>query len=297
MRDEFYTGDIAQAIVNFHAQKGGLFTAQDLANYQGGWETPLTGQYGDYTIFANDTWTQGGVVLMALQILDGIDLKSMGHNSPEYVNTVLQAIDLAMADREAYFGDPRFVQVPIQALLDPRYAAVRRTLITPGKAFTQMPPAGDPLNLSAVLASQTPLAASSNGESWLASLPVGKDTSYLSIVDAAGNAVSMTPSDFPKTPMVPGTGLTLGNRMNQFYLDPQHPDSFAPHIYQPGTIGLEKSLDASAGKQLAAMGYKVQVDGDCDNQYGAADVILKDPATGQLIGGADPREESWVAGN
>jgi gamma-glutamyltranspeptidase/glutathione hydrolase len=367
VRAEFYSGDIAQAIVDFHAQKGGLFTAQDLASYQGGWETPLTGTYGgSYTLFANQTWTQGGVVPLALQILDGIDLKSMGHNSPEYIHIVLQAIDLAMADREAYFGDPAFVQVPIRALLDPRYAAIRRTLMTPGKAFTQMPPAGDPLNLSAVLPGQLPLAVRSNSDNWLDSMPVGKDTSYLSIVDAAGNAVSMTPSDFPKTPMVPGTGLTLGNRMTQFYLDPQHPDSlqpgkrpritpnpsmvfkdgkffmafgtpggdtqtqtiiqvflniavfgmdpqqavnaprfqsynhpdsFAPHVYQPGTIGLEKSLYASAGKALEAMGYKIQVGGDWDNEYGAADVILKDPVTGQLTGGADPREESWAAGN
>ena len=366
VRDAFYKGDIAQKIVAFHAQKNGLFTAQDLANYQGAWEKPLTGQFSDYTIFANQTWNQGGVVPMVLQMLDGIDLKSMGHNSPEYIHTVLQAIDLAMADREAYFGDPAFVQVPIQGLLDPRYAQARRTLMTPGKAFTKMPPAGDPAHLAALLpGGQMPAAAANSGNTGI-SLNVGKDTSYISIVDAAGNAVSMTPSDFPKTPMVPGTGLTLGNRMTQFYLIPQSPDalqpgkrpritpnpsmvfkdgkflmalgtpggdtqtqtivqvflnivvfgmdpqaainaprfqsfnfpdSFAPHETQPGTIGLEKSLYATVGKQLEAMGYKIKVGGDWDNLYGAADVILRDPLTGQLIGGADPREESWAAGN
>jgi gamma-glutamyltranspeptidase / glutathione hydrolase len=366
VRDTFYKGDIAQKIVAFHAQKNGLFTAQDLANYQGAWEKPLSGQFGDYTIYANDTWSQGGVVPMVLQMLDGIDLKSMGHNSPEYIHTVLQAIELAMADREAYFGDPQFVQVPIQGLLDPRYAQERRKLMTPGKAFTSMPPAGDPAHLGARLPGWQPVTLNTHTGGTSLDFNVGKDTSYISIVDAQGNAVSMTPSDFPKTPMVPGTGLTLGNRMTQFYLDAQHadglqpgkrpritpnpsmvfkdgkflmalgtpggdtqtqtivqvflnmvvfgmdsqaainaprfqsfnfPDSFAPHESQPGTIGLEKSLYAAAGKQLEAMGYKVQVGGDWDNLYGAADVIRRDPLTGQLSAGADPREESWAAGN
>jgi gamma-glutamyltranspeptidase/glutathione hydrolase len=365
VRDKFYKGEIAQEIVAFHAQKGGLFTAEDLANYQGGWEKPLSGQYGDYTIYANDTWNQGGVVPMVLQMLDGIDLKALGHNSPTYVHTVLQAIDLAMADREAYFGDPKFVRVPIQGLLDPRYAAERRKLMTPGKAFTQMPSAGDPTHLAATLPDPVSKPAAANLVSWPKLQGIGRDTTYLSIVDSAGNAVSMTPSDFPKTPMVPGTGLTLGNRMVQFYLDPQHPDalqpgkrpritpnpsmvfkdgkllmslgtpggdtqtqtivqvflnmavfgmdpqaainaprfqsfnfpdSFAPHPYTPGRIGLEKSLYDAIGKQLEVMGYKIDVGGDWDNQYGAADVVYKDPQTGQLIGGADPREESWAEG-
>jgi len=198
VRDDFYKGEIAQKIVAFHAQKGGLFTAEDLANYQGAWEKPLSGQFGDYTIFANNTWTQGGVVLMALQMLDGIDLKAMGHNSPEYAHTVLQAIELAMADREAYFDDPQFVQVPIQGLLDPRYAQERRKLMTPGQAFTQMPPPGDPARLAGSLPTPTNPTVTSDRAGWLATPSVGKDTSYLSIVDAAGNAVSMTPQRFPQ---------------------------------------------------------------------------------------------------
>jgi gamma-glutamyltranspeptidase / glutathione hydrolase len=365
VRDVFYKGEIAQKIVAFHKEKGGLFTAEDLANYSGYWETPLTGRYGEYTIYANDTWNQGAVTPIVLQTLDGIDLKAMGHNSPEYVHTVLQAIELAMADREAYMGDPKFVKVPIKGLLDTAYAQERRKLMTPGKAFGKMPPQGDPWKYQGQSASQPAPYVASGPESSAPGMQVGKDTSHITVVDSKGNAVSLTPSDFPMTPMVPGTGLTLGNRMNQFRLDPQNPDSlqpgkrpritpnaamatkggklfmsfgtpggdtqtqtnvqvflnivvfgmdpqaainaprfqsfnfpdsFAPNVYKPGTIGLELPLYESIGKQLEAMGYKIEAGGKWDNKYGAENVILKDPATGNLIGGADPREENWAAG-
>ena len=363
-RSMFYKGAIAEKIVAFHKQKGGLFTSADLAGYRGYFETPLQGSYGPYTIYANQTWNQSAVTPMVLQVLEGIDLKSMGHNSPEYVHTVLQAIELTMADREAYFGDPQFVQVPVKGLLHIRYAQERRKLLTPGKAFGKMPSAGDPGKFESV-SYKVPVSPE------IAVLPAhqgmqpGKDTSYISVVDTQGNAVSLTPSDFPQTPMVPGTGLTLGNRMNQFRLDPQHPDalapgkrpritpnasmvlkdgklfmsfgtpggdtqtqtnvqvflnivvfgmdpqqaieaprfqsfnfpdSFAPHVYKAGTIGLELPLYQSAGKQLEAMGYKIEVGEKWDNKYGAADAIIRDAQTGRLTGGADPREESWAEG-
>ena len=90
----------------------GLMSAEDLAGYSGGWEIPVQGSYDEYTYYTNGTWSQGAVAPLALQILEGIDLKSMGHNSPRYVHTVVQAIELAMADREAYMADPAFVKVP-----------------------------------------------------------------------------------------------------------------------------------------------------------------------------------------
>lgn len=363
VRDVFYRGAIAEKIVAFHKQERGLFTAEDLANYSGYFETPLTGTYGPYTIYANQTWNQGAVTPMVLQMLDGIDLRAMGHNSAEYVHTVLQAIELAMADREAYFGDPKFVNVPVKGLLDPRYAQERRKLMTPGKAFGKMPPTGDPWKYEG---GSTALCSPETAQNYVhRGMQFGKDTSYISVVDREGNAVSMTPSDFPQTPMVPGTGLTLGNRMNQFRLDEKHPDalqpgkrpritpnaamvtkdgklfmsfgtpggdtqtqtnvqvflnivvfgmdpqtaieaprfqsfnfpnSFAPHIYKAGTIGMELPLIQSVGKQLEAMGYIVEAGGKWDNEYGAACAIIRDAQTGWLIGGADPREESWAEG-
>ena len=365
VRDEFYQGKIAKQIVDFHKQKGGLFTAQDLADYHGGWEKPLSGQFGPYTIFANQTWSQGAVVPLTLQILDGIDLKSMGHNTPQYIHTVLQAIELAMADREAYFADPDFVNAPIDELLSPAYAAQRRERMTPSQAFGEMPPPGK-LGAAALPDQFASIVKQTIHQSPMTgALSIGKDTSYLAIVDSQGNAVSMTPSDFPQTPMVPGTGMTLGNRMNQFRLDPNHPDalqpgkrpritpnpsmvfkdgklamvlgtpggdaqaqtivqifldiavfgmdpqqaveaprfisfnfpdSFAPNVYKPGVIGLEKPLNDAAGKALEALGYKIEVGGEWDNLYGAPDVIMIDPETGALTGGADPREDSWAEG-
>ena len=228
MRDYFYKGPIADIIVKFHRENGGLFTKKDLAEYRGYWEEPLSGKFGPYAVYSNQTWCQGAVVPLTLRILEGIDLKSMGHNSPEYIHAVLQAIELAMADRERYMGDPRFLEVPVKGLLSPAYAAERRKLMTPGKAFGAMPPHGGPGKFEAhgaLKAVRNFLAALYSGERGGS---YGKDTSYISVVDSLGNAVSLTPSDFPQSPMVPGTGLTLGIRMTQFRLDPSHPSSLAP---------------------------------------------------------------------
>ena len=239
VRDYFYEGPIAEQIVAHHQKKGGLITREDLASYAGYWEEPLSGQYQDYTVFANDTWCQGAVVPLTLQILDGIDLKALGHNSPAYVHTVTQALELALADREAYMADPKFVEVPIDGLLNPSYAAKRRETITPGQAFGRMPEAGNPYpyepgrggkpNGTAGMAANLP---ESGQKELLAAtgdhLTLGKDTTYLTVVDQLGNAVSLTPSDFPESPMIPGTGLTLGTRMTQFRLDPDHPAALVP---------------------------------------------------------------------
>lgn len=227
VRDYFYKGPVADAIVKLHTEKGGLFTKEDLANYTGGWEKPISGEYGEYQILSNQTWTQGPVVPMVLQLLDGMNLKSMGHNSPEYIHTVSQAIELVVSDRERYFGDPKFVDVPLDGLLSKKYAAIRRKLIQK-EAFGATPPSGNPWLFS----SKKPVSLQSTPNEVkdvsVGEIKYGKDTTYLSIIDASGNAVSLTPSDFPQSPMVPGTGLTLGIRMTQFRLDPNHPSALAP---------------------------------------------------------------------
>ena len=242
VRDYFYQGPLAAAIVKLHQQQGGLFTAADLAQYSGGWETPLQGSYGEYTFYTNGTWSQGAAGPLALQILEGIDLKAMGHNSPQYVHTVAQAIELAMADREAYMADPAFVPTPLDLLSKP-YAARRRVQMT-ARAFGPLPApgqlAGAGLPLAAVASDAGAAGYSGAGfvnstaaplqslQSPLASAKIGQDTTQLDIIDRWGNAIAMTPSDFPKSPMVPGTGLTLGNRMTQFRLDPNNVDVVAP---------------------------------------------------------------------
>lgn len=212
VRDHFYEGPIAEAIVELHADEDGLFTAEDLAGYAGRWEEPLTADFLGHTVHTNRTWTQGIVVPMVLQVLEEIDLGALGHNSADYVHTVLQAIDLVMADREAHVADEAFVDVPVEELLSDAHAARRRAELGE-TAYDGMPAPGDVSSAAGVHA-PTPL--------------VGKDTTHLAVVDGDGNAVTITPSDFPLTPMVPGTGLNLGNRMNQFRLDPDSPNRLEP---------------------------------------------------------------------
>jgi gamma-glutamyltranspeptidase/glutathione hydrolase len=227
VRDYFYRGPITEAIIELHEEENGLFTRDDFYAYWGYWEHPLQGSYGEYTFYTNGTWTQGIVVLMTMQILENFDLQSMEHNSEIYVHTIVQAIELSMADREAYIADPNFVSVALDRLLSKEYALERSTRIQ-SDAFEGMPDAGE-LIISQGMAYSGP---SEPGISFLSALsydtPVGKDTSHLAIIDSWGNSISITPSDFPKSPMVPGTGLTLGNRMTQFRLIPNHPNALAP---------------------------------------------------------------------
>lgn len=227
VRNYFYKGAVSDAIVKLHEEKGGLITKEDLAEYSGGWEKPVSGEYGEYQILSNQTWTQGPVVPMVLQLLDGVDLKSMGHNSPEYIHTVTQAIELVVADREKYFGDPKFVDVPLDGLLSKKYAQLRRTLLQK-EAFGKTPPNGNPWEFSNRKAKSQLTPTTQIQNDTIGEIKYGKDTTYLSIVDSDGNAVSLTPSDFPQSPMVPGTGITLGIRMTQFRLDPTHPSALAP---------------------------------------------------------------------
>jgi gamma-glutamyltranspeptidase/glutathione hydrolase len=227
MRNYFYQGPIAEKIVAFHEKEGGFFTAEDLATYTGGWETPVSGSYGPYAFYGNGTWSQGIIEPLVLQILEGIDLKAMGHNSPQYIHTVTQAIELAMADRDAYVADPAFVDVPLDILLSKAYAAERRAKMT-DHAFGDLPAPGViPGYGGRVPEGENP----DESAAWPVSLAkffIGQDTSQLVVVDGQGNAIVMTPSDFPKSPMPPGTGINLGDRMTQFRLDPNHVNALQP---------------------------------------------------------------------
>ena len=224
VRDAFYEGPLAEAILALHRERDGLFTAEDLAGYSGRWEAPLRGRFRDVEVLSNGTWTQGIVVPMALQILDGLPLDAMEHNGAAYVHSVVQALELAMADREAYVGDSAFVDVPIAGLLDRGYAARQRARMTE-RAFGALPAPGRPAPAQA----SGWMPRTQRRRSLRADLArVRRDTSYLAVIDARGNSVSMTPSDFPISPMVPDTGLTLGIRMTQFRLDPQSPTALAP---------------------------------------------------------------------
>ena len=227
-RQVFYQGEIAEAIVKLQEERKGAISAEDLAWFHGRWEEPKHGTYQGYTIWSNDTWCQGPTVPMILQILENVDLKALGHNTPEYISALSQAVELVFADREAYFGDPDLVDVPIHGLLSKEYAAERARLIRPGRGFGRMPAPGDPWAYEG----RPRPAKVYKPRLTPASIPplrFQRDTTYFCVVDAQGNAISLTPSDFPFSPMVPGYGIMLGIRMDQFRLKDGHPAQVAPH--------------------------------------------------------------------
>jgi gamma-glutamyltranspeptidase/glutathione hydrolase len=229
VHDAFYQGSIAQTIAAFEEKEKGLITYEDLATYTGGWEQPVSGSYGEFTFYSNSGWSQGAMVPHILQILEGIDLENMGHNIPEYIHTVAQAIELAFADRDAYLADPAFFNIPLDVLLSKEFAAQRRAQMS-DQAFLELPGAGaiDGYSAYTGAAAGDPFIDMNPLEVALAEAHPGQDTSQLVVLDSLGNSVVMTPSDFPLTPMVTGTGINLGNRMNQFRLDDNSVNSLQP---------------------------------------------------------------------
>src|SRR5437763_10197857 len=142
-RDAFYRGDIAKKIVGFMKEQGGLLSTEDLADYHSPVGPPERRRFGDLEVFTCGAWCQGPVLLQTLALLEGTDLKALGHNSADYVHRLTEALKLAFADREAYYTDPATGQVPLPTLISPEYAAERRKAIDPQKAWPELPPAGD----------------------------------------------------------------------------------------------------------------------------------------------------------
>jgi gamma-glutamyltranspeptidase / glutathione hydrolase len=188
-RDRFYKGDIAKTMATFSEQNGGLFRYEDFAGYSAKVETPVSTNYRGYDVYKNPSATQGPAELFALNILEGFDLKGLGHNSAAYVHTSAEALKLAFADREKYLGDMDFIKIPYEGLLSKDYAAARRGLIDPDKASLDLRP-GDPTKF---MKNSEPL-----GRPYHVTLDgdadhVG-DTSYLAVVDKNRNMVSFEPS-------------------------------------------------------------------------------------------------------
>jgi gamma-glutamyltranspeptidase/glutathione hydrolase len=224
-RDAFYRGDIASAIVKFQQENGGFLSADDLANYRSGIEEPVETSFGDIQLYACGPWCQGPSLLQALNLLDGAELRNLGHNSTGYLHRITEAVKLAFADREAYFGDPRLVDVPIEALLSRDYARQRREMIRPDRAWPEMPPAGDPRKLAGEPAPRG--GATLIPEN--AFLAPQLDTSHVCVIDQDGNVFAATPSDGSyNAPVVPGLGIIPSPRGSQNWGDPDHPSGVAP---------------------------------------------------------------------
>jgi len=228
-RDEFYRGETAKRIAEFHRAEGGPLAASDLAEFSVEVDPALRTTFGQYEVAACGFWCQGPSFLQMLNLLDGVDLKALGHNSPAYLHRLIETIKLAFADRDAYYGDPHFVKIP-DGLLSKAYAATRQRLIKE-QAWPEMPPAGDPDRLDAVrrLEAALPLAGGSYPSPGGTTATETLDTSYVAVVDEAGNGFSATPSD-PNvdSPVVTGVGCVVSPRGSQGWLDPEHPSVVAP---------------------------------------------------------------------
>ena len=234
-RARFYEGDIAEAFVRFSDEHSGRLAMDDFREFTVREEPSVLLEAFGHTVHTCGPWCQGPMLLQALAILEHVDLHAMGHNSGAYVHHVLEAIGLAAADREFYYGDPEHVHVPIDALVSRAYGARRRTLIQPDRAFGELPPPGDPLTDREA---RTDYVWPAPGD-WDPStaLPAGAieqepDTSYVCAVDRSGTMFSATPSDsfagYLGGPIVPRLGLSMSGRGKQSRLDPGHPAVLAP---------------------------------------------------------------------
>ena len=353
-RAVFYEGELARRIAAFSERCGGLLRHDDLTAYQSRIEKPIETHFAGHAVHTQSTWSQAGVLLQTLNLLEHLDLRALGHNSPAYVHTVSEALKLAFADRECYYGDPEFAAVPIDGLLDKAYAAQRLQAIGQ-RACPELPPPGTPPGATAAATHPQPAAAGVPEIS-------EEGTTHLAVIDGEGNMVCMTPSGgvFRKSAFAPELGCTLSTRSEMFFLDPDHPNglqpgkrprttlvnyivskngqpvmtfgcpggddqaqanlqlmlnvlvfgmdpqqaaeaprfstqsmpnSFYPRVYHPGVLNLETGFPDATASALAALGHQINRVGACG--IGAV-VTQRDPNTGILAAGADPRRPTYA---
>ncbi len=354
-RECFYRSGIATAIGAFSERLGGLLRATDLAGYRARLEPPLRMAFAGREILGQSAWTQGPVLLQALGILATFELRAMGHNSARYIHVVTEALKLAFADRERYYGDS--ASVPIAELLSPGYARERAALIRLDRAMTEAPPPGDPRRRGGSApgvraAVSAPTAAS----------PAADGTTHIAAIDRDGNMIGLTPSGgvFRKSAFAPELGCTLSTRSEMFVLEDGHPNalapgkrprttlvsylicengmptmtvgcpggddqaqadlqlvlnvlvfgmnpqqaveasrfstqtlvnSFYPRVYRPGQLNVEAGIPESTRAELRVLGHTVTEIGACG--FGAV-VTRRDPETGVLSAGADPRRPTYA---
>jgi gamma-glutamyltranspeptidase/glutathione hydrolase len=229
VRDYFYQGKLAHRIADFSEHNGGLIRYEDLKGYHAETDTPRITTYRGFEVNKPGFWTQGPVMLEALNILEGYDLRAMGHNSPQYLHTVVEAAKLAFADRDRYYGDPKFSKIPEEILLSKQYAAERRKLIDPKKASMESRPGSFGLPLA------PPPSTTTSGNS---------DTTCVNVVDSRGDVFSATPSGAWLPSVIVGdTGIPLGTRLQTLLTVPGHPNTLAagkrPRVTLSPTIVLK----------------------------------------------------------
>ncbi len=356
-RERFYRGDIAAMIGAFSERAGGLLRADDLAGYRAGFEAPLRTTFAGREILGQSAWTQAPVLMQALGMLESMDLRAMGHNSARYIHAIAEALKLAFADRERFYGDARDKAVPMAELLAPAYLRERAALIRMDRATPEQPAPGDPRRGGDVRR-----AASVHAGEASAAVPAADGTTHIAAVDREGNMMCLTPSGgvFRKSAFAAELGCTLSTRSEMFVLEEGHPNaltpgrrprttlvsylisedgvptmtigcpggddqaqanlqlvlnvllfgmnpqraaeaprfstqtlvnSFYPRAYKPGQLNVEPGIAESTRSELRALGHGVTEIGACG--IGAV-VTHRDPDTGVLSAGADPRRPTYA---
>ena len=250
-RQAFYQGSIARTIAESAQGVGGILGLEDLAAYRSQFGEPTKTTFQGYEVLGHRTWTQGPMLMQTLNMLHGFDLKAMGHNSPAYIHTVTEALKLAFADREAYYGDPDYSTVPLDGLVSKEYAATRSALIDASRACPEMPPHGDPWAYSKESSGESggESRRESSGEARRDArrpasppMPVAADggergdasgedgTTHVAVLDQEGNMVCGTISggDFSKSVFFPDLGCALSTRLEMFNCEEGHPNVVEP---------------------------------------------------------------------
>lgn len=356
-RERFYKGDVARDIGAFSERVGGLLRADDLAGYRAGFEAPLETTFMGKRILGQAGWTQGPVLMQALGMLETLDLRAMGHNSTRYIHAVTEALKLAFADRERFYGDSVGAGVPISELIAPAYLRERARAIAMDRAAPAAPAPGDPRRAG----------RAANGAATRASAPEAvvhppDGTTHVAAIDREGNMICLTPSGgvFRKSAFAAELGCTLSTRSEMFVLEEGHPNaltagkrprttlisylicdgdtptttigcpggddqaqadlqlvlnvlvwgmnpqqaveaprfstqtlvnSFYPRAYRPGQLNVERGIPESTRAELSALGHTVSEIGACG--IGAV-VTRRDPESGVLSAGADPRRPTYA---
>jgi gamma-glutamyltranspeptidase/glutathione hydrolase len=335
--DDFYKGDLARRIAKFYATEGGIITLNDLAQYEAKWVEPLSVSYRGYTVYTQPPNSSAIAALQQLNILRGVDVKSLGFGSAQFLHTFMEATRLSLADRNRWVADTDAVPVPIATLLSEDHAKKQRSRIDPMKAA----PVIDPTELT--------------------SSP-GGNTTHLTVVDRAGNMVALTQTlgdGFGSRVVVGDTGLLFSNQMRHMHLEPDSPSKIrggirprsnqsptivvkdgvavmavgtpggdaiwqrvaqtvvnlldfgmniqeavtAPRFTYAGPLetgyslkpvwSVEDRTPNAVIERLRAMGHEVRV---VASEGGAVNGVMRDPTTGVLSGGADPRGKSYALG-
>jgi gamma-glutamyltranspeptidase / glutathione hydrolase len=274
-RDVWYRGFVAEEIERFFAGNDifdtsgrthrGLLTANDMAAWEPSVENAMTFDYGEYTVCKPGPWCQGPVFLQQLALLANTDLASTEHLSADWVHTIVEASKLAYADREAWYGDPRFTDVPMAELLAPGYNQGRARLIGTQASYEQRP--GSPGGRSPARPTSEPAAVASGSSSAGVGEPTAAtdgDTCHLDVVDRDGLMISATPSGgwLQSSPTIPSLGFCLSNRGQMFWLEDGLPNSLRPGA-RPRTT-LSPSIALRDGKPYLAFGTP---GGDMQDQW------------------------------